>query len=61
MGTNEKHIFECAKSSLGARLVAAKSLNEMFVLKGLVSYGEAMRFCYIVSLPSKERWHACGT
>ena len=29
----KRHIFECAKSSLGARLVAAKSLNEMFVLK----------------------------
>jgi len=31
------HIFECAKSSLGARLVTAKSLNEVFVLKGLAS------------------------
>lgn len=29
----KRHIFECAKSSLGARLVTAKSLNEMFVLK----------------------------
>lgn len=30
---HKQHIFECAKSSLGARLVTAKSLNEMFVLK----------------------------
>lgn len=40
----KRHIFECAKSSLGARLVTAKSLNEMFVLKDYLPMAKLCAF-----------------